>query len=103
MDEKARLEALVTGFKSNNEEYLNKIKQAAYEEMKSVLTDSNLLLKFTTLAVIESLRNNPELYNFVIHDNSNNTTISYGSNYSSLCCQDNSNNNNNHLMIAILR
>ena len=74
-DEKARLEALVTGFKSNNEEYLNKIKQATYEEMKSVLTDSNLLLKFTTLAVIESLRNNPELYNFVIHDNSNNTTI----------------------------
>jgi hypothetical protein len=26
-NEKARLEALVTGFKSNNEEYLNKIKQ----------------------------------------------------------------------------
>ena len=27
---------------------------------------------------------NPELYNFLIHDNSNNTTISYGSNYPSL-------------------
>ena len=34
--------------------------------------------------MIESLRMNPELYNFIIHDNSNNTTISYGSNYPSL-------------------
>jgi len=83
-NEKIRLEAIVTAFKSSNEEYLNKIKQAAYEEVKSVLTDSKLLLKFTTLSVIESLRNNPELYNFVIHDNSNNTTIIYGPNYSSL-------------------
>ena len=37
-NEKARLEATVTQFKNNNEEYLNKIKQAAYEEVKSVLT-----------------------------------------------------------------
>ena len=59
--------------------------QAAYEEVKSVLTDSKLLLKFATLSVIESLRSNPELYNFVIHNNSNNTTpISYGPNYPSL-------------------
>jgi hypothetical protein len=37
------------------------------------------------LSIIESLRINPELYNFIIHDNSNNTTpISYGSNYPSL-------------------
>jgi hypothetical protein len=48
-NEKARLEALVTGFKNSNEEYL-KIKQAAYEEVKSVLTDSKLLLKFATLS-----------------------------------------------------
>jgi hypothetical protein len=41
-------------------------------------------LKFATLSVIESLRSNPELYNFIIHNNSNNTTISYGDNYSSL-------------------
>jgi hypothetical protein len=41
-------------------------------------------LKFATFSVIESLRSNPELYNFVIHDNSNNTTISYGPNYPSL-------------------
>ena len=47
-NEKARLEAIVTQFKSNNEEYLDKIKQAAYEEVKSVLTDSKLLLEFAT-------------------------------------------------------
>jgi hypothetical protein len=52
--------------------------------VKSVLTNGKLLLKFATLSVIESLRSNPELYNFVIHNNSNNTTINYGSNYLSL-------------------
>jgi hypothetical protein len=81
-NEKVRIANLVTHFKNNNEEYLDKIKQAAYEEVKSILNDGKLLLKFTTLSVIESLRSNPELYNIVIHDNSNNnTTISYGSNY----------------------
>jgi hypothetical protein len=84
-NEKARLEALVTGFKSNNEEYLDKIKQAAYEEVKSVLTNGKLLLQCALASVIESLRRNSELYNFVIHDNSsNNTPINYGSNYPSL-------------------
>ena len=84
-NEKARLDAVVTGFKSNNEEYLDKIKHAAYEEVKSVLNDSKLTLKFATLSVIESLRSNPELCNFVIYDKSNNnTTISYGPTYPSL-------------------
>jgi hypothetical protein len=65
-NEKARLEDIVTEFKNNNEEYLNKIKQAAYEQVKRVLTYSKLLLKFATLSIIESLRMNSELYNFVI-------------------------------------
>jgi hypothetical protein len=83
-NEKARVENLVTYFKNNNEEYL-KIKQEAEENVKSVLTNGKILLKFASFSVIESLRSNPELYNFVIHDNSNNTTpISYGSNYPSL-------------------
>jgi hypothetical protein len=82
-NEKARLEALVTGFKNNNEDYL-KIKQAAEEKVKDVLTNGKLILKFATFSVIESLRSSPELYNFVIHGNSNNTPISYGSNYPSL-------------------
>jgi hypothetical protein len=83
-NEKTRLEAIVTEFKNNNEEYLDKIKQAAEEKVKSILTDGKLLLKFATLSVIESLRSNPELCNFVIYDNLNNAAISYGSNYSSL-------------------
>jgi histone acetyltransferase (RNA polymerase elongator complex component) len=84
-NEKAIIGNLVTQFKNNNKEYLNKIKQEAEEKVKDVLTNGKLLLKFATLSVIESLRSNPELYNFIIHDNSNNTTIiSNGSNYHSL-------------------
>ncbi len=41
--------------------------------MKSVLNDGKILLKFATLAVIESLRSNPELYNFISYNISNNT------------------------------
>jgi hypothetical protein len=82
-NEKARLEALVTGFKNNNEDYL-KIKWAAEEKVKDVLTNGKIILKLATFSVIESLRSDPELYNFVIHDNSNNTPISYVSNYPSL-------------------
>ena len=82
-NEKARLEALVSHFKNNNDEY-SKIKQAAEEKLKDVLTNGKLILKFAILSVIQSLRMNPELYNFVIHDISNNDTISYGSNYLSL-------------------
>ena len=84
-NEKTRLEAIMTGFKRNNEEYLDKIKQATYEEVRSVLNDSKLLLKFATLSVIESLRRNSELCNLIMYDNSNNnTTISYGPTYPSL-------------------
>ena len=83
-NEKARLEALVTEFKSSNEESLNRIKQAAEENVKSVLTNSKLLLQLSLASIVESLRINPELYYFVIHHNSNNTTISYGSDYPSL-------------------
>jgi hypothetical protein len=53
--------------------------------VRSVLNDSKLLLKFTTLSVIESLRRNPELYNFVSYSTSTGTiSNSYGSNYLSL-------------------
>jgi hypothetical protein len=82
-NEKEGIENLVTHFKNNYEEYL-KIKEAAEEKVKSVLTNTKLLLKFATFPIIESLRGNHELYNFVVCDNSNNTTISYRSNYPSL-------------------
>jgi hypothetical protein len=83
-NEKARLEAIVTQFRSNNEEYLNKINREAEENVKSALTNGKLLIQFAIASVIESLRSNPELCNFIMYDNSNNNTISYGSNYLSL-------------------
>jgi transposase-like protein len=84
-NEKARLDAIVTGFKSNNEEYLNKIKQTTEEKVKDVLTNGKLILKFATLSVIESLRSHPELHNFISYSTSVETTYAtYGSNYPSL-------------------
>ena len=82
-NEKARLEAFITEFKSNNEEYLE-IKEAAEEKVKDVLTNSKLLLQFAIASVIESLRRNPELCNFVLKDISNNNHTAYRSNYLSL-------------------
>ena len=85
-NEKQRLESLVNDFKSDNEEYL-KVKQAAHKEEKSVLNDGKILLKFANASVIESLRRNPELCNFVLNDISNNNDndrASYTSNYLSL-------------------
>jgi hypothetical protein len=50
--------------------------------VKSILTDSKLLLKIATLSVIESLRSNPELYNFISYSTSIETAATtYGSNY----------------------
>src|SRR5215212_7909046 len=72
-NEKSRLEAIVTEFKSDNEEYLNKIKQAAEEKIKEVLTNGKFLLQFAVASVIESLRRNSELCNFMMYYNSNNT------------------------------
>jgi hypothetical protein len=43
-NKKQRLESLVNDFKSDNEEYL-KLKQAAHKEVKSVLTNSKILLQ----------------------------------------------------------
>jgi hypothetical protein len=73
-NEKTRIENLVPQFRNNNEEYLNNIKQAAEEDVKSVLTNSKLLLKLATLSVIESLRSNSELYNFISYRTSVETT-----------------------------
>jgi hypothetical protein len=84
-NEKTRIENLVTHFKNNNEEYLNKIKQAAEEKVKDVLTNSKLLLKFATFSVIESLRRNSELYNFIQYNTSVEiAATTYGSNHLSL-------------------
>jgi hypothetical protein len=83
-NEKTSISALVSKFKSNNEEYL-KIKQTTEEKVKDVLTNGKLILKFAAFSVIESLRNNPELYNFISYSTSVETTsATYGFNYPSL-------------------
>jgi hypothetical protein len=84
-NEKTRLEAIVAQFKSNNEEYLDKIKQATEEKVKEVLTNDKLILKFATFSVIESLRTDPELRNFVLYNTSVETaSTTNGSKYPSL-------------------
>jgi S-adenosylmethionine synthetase len=61
-NEITRLEALVSRFKSNNEEYL-KIKQRVEEEVRSVLMDGKVLLQFALASIIEAIRRNPDKYN----------------------------------------
>ena len=72
-----RLEALVSRFKSNYEEYL-KIKQRVEEEVRSVLTDGKVLLQFALAAVVETFRRNPGKYNSLLAHNisSSSTKIS---------------------------
>jgi hypothetical protein len=53
--------------------------------VKSFLTNGKLLLQLAIASVIESLRNNPELCNFVLYNTSVVTaSTTYGSNYLSL-------------------
>ncbi len=73
--------------------------------MKSVLNDSKLILKFATLSVIESLRINPELCNFVLYNTSVVTASTiYGSNCLSLTSgrQDQQQQSFNDTYIALI-
>jgi hypothetical protein len=83
-NEISRLETLVNRFKIDDREYL-KIQKMVEEEVNKFLSDGKVLLQFALASVIESLRRNPELCNFVLNDisNNNNSTI-YTSNYHSL-------------------
>jgi DNA-binding CsgD family transcriptional regulator len=55
-NEISRLEALVTHFKNNNEEYL-RIERTVEEKIKNVLADSKALLHKAIFSIIETLRN----------------------------------------------
>jgi hypothetical protein len=72
-NEITRLEALVSRFKSNNEE-CRKIKQRAEEEVRSVLTDGKVLLQFALTSVIEAFRRNPDKYNNLLAHNISSST-----------------------------
>jgi len=72
-NEITRLEALVSRFKSNNEEY-RKIKQRAEEEVRSVLTHGKVLVQFALASVIEAIRRNPDIYNNLLAYNTSSTS-----------------------------
>jgi hypothetical protein len=64
-----------------NNEYL-KYNKKNKADNESVLNDSKILLKLTTLSIIQLLRSNPELYNFISYSNSVETTYTtYGTSY----------------------
>jgi hypothetical protein len=67
-NKKTRLEAIVTGFKSNNEEYL-KINKTVEEKVSSVLTDGKVLLQFVLASLIEAIRRNLDKYNYLLSYN----------------------------------
>jgi hypothetical protein len=67
-NEISRLEAIISRFKNNKEKYL-KIKKTVEEEVRSVLTDSKVFLRFALASVIESIRRNPEKYNDLLVGN----------------------------------
>jgi hypothetical protein len=72
-NELSRLEALVTYFKNNNEEYL-KIKKIVEEEVSRVLVDGKVLLQFALISVIEAIRRNPDKYNDLLVCNASSST-----------------------------
>ena len=67
-NERSRLEALVSRFKSNDEEYL-KINQRVQEEVRNVLTGGKVLLQFALAAILEAFRRNPDKYNNLLAHN----------------------------------
>ena len=79
--QKVRLQELVDNFQDNNWEY-NKIRNAAEEKMRSVLSNSKMLLKLALLSLTESMRKDQDKYSQLIYHNTPPTAASsdYGSN-----------------------
>ncbi|MDQ6863167.1 MAG: hypothetical protein M3044_05030 [Thermoproteota archaeon] len=81
-----KLEALVKQFENNNEEYI-KIRKTAEEKILTTLSDRKGLLKLAFLCLTQSMRNEPEKYNSLIHYGGSSTTDYsrpyYGASYQS--------------------
>ena len=76
-----KLEAVVRHFE-NNEEFL-KIERIVEDRVHSTLSHSKVLLKYTLLSLVESMRKAPAKYNSLIYNEiypSTSTTV-YGSQY----------------------
>jgi len=63
-----KLEALVRKFENNDSEYI-KIRKVVEERAYAFLSSKRKLLELAALSVIESIRENPEKYRFLIRDN----------------------------------
>jgi hypothetical protein len=61
-----KLEALVRQFENNNSGYI-KIRKTAEEKVLTTLSDRKGLLKLALLCLTQSMRNEPEIYNSLIH------------------------------------
>ena len=68
-----KLEALVREFENNNEGY-NKIRKAAEDKVRGLLSDKKELLKRALFCLTESMRANPDGFTSLIYYNDNNNT-----------------------------
>jgi hypothetical protein len=69
------LDKLLSGFKSNNKDYI-KIQFIAKQTVKSTLSDKRQLLKLALRVLIESWRAKPTKFNFIIHGMSSTVLMS---------------------------
>jgi hypothetical protein len=65
--ERTKLDAIVSQFKNNDEEYL-KIRRIAEEKVNSTLSDSKVLLKYALLSLVESMKKNRDKYSSLIYN-----------------------------------
>jgi hypothetical protein len=70
---KMKLEALVKQFENNNQEYV-KIRKTVEEKVLTTLSDRKGLLRLALLCLTQSMRNEPERYNSLIHYSSYSTS-----------------------------
>lgn len=62
-----KLEAIVSQFENNNQEYL-KIKRIAEEKVHSALSDTKALLKYALLSLVESMKKDPDKSSSLIYN-----------------------------------
>jgi hypothetical protein len=78
--ERMRLTTLVAQFKNNDKEY-QKIKHTVQEKAISVLSNGKDFIRLALLSLMESIRNDPDKYSFLINIMNLTKTKNYDSNY----------------------
>ena len=66
-------QAIVRDFENNNEEYA-KVKKTVEEKVDSVLSDRRIVLKLALLSLTDSMKNDPDKYSHLIHNNNTSST-----------------------------